>query len=357
MPPVTQDFDLNQSVWLDGAVAIAPQAPLRGDVRADVVIVGGGFTGVSTAWHLSERFPDRRVVLLEARTLANGASGRSGGQMLHWINGVGYEDPELVRRVYAATDLGIRFIVDTIQKHDLKVRYAYDGTFELCTDLRRVEEGQAHALLLQSYGIDVVWKDAAETRALLAMEGVQGGLFDPRSGMVNGVDFIRALAPLLLARGVAIYENTLVTRIDEGATVRVQTAEGSVSAPTLVLATSAYSAKLGYFGDRIFPLQSHMVATGPLDPASAAAVGWRPGLAFCDDLDRIAYGGMSPTAGCSLAAARTPPTPTASGGPRRWIRLSTSAPSGRWSGAFMATSRRSPVARPSIAGAARWPSP
>ncbi len=294
MPPRMQDFDDNQSVWLEGGAPYTPEAPLRGETSADVIIIGGGFTGVSSAYNLSERFPDRRIVLLEAKTLANGASGRSGGQMLHWINGVGYTDPELVRRVYEATDRGVRFIVDTIQKHQLAVRYAYEGSFELYTDARRAEEGQAHAEKLRGWGLDLRWMGAAEASALVRMEGVQGGVFDPRTGMVNGADLVRAMRSVLLARGVAIYENTLVTQVIEGSTIEVRTAEGSVRGPALFLATGAWSPKLGYFGGYVFPLQSHMVATAPLEAELAARIGWRPGVPFCDDLDRIAFGGVSP---------------------------------------------------------------
>lgn len=297
MPPETQDFDDNTSSWLLGGAPYAPEAPLQGDQRADVVIVGGGFTGTSTAWHLSARFPDRRIVLLEARTLANGASGRSGGQMLHWMNGVSTEDPELVRRVYEATDRGVRWIVDTIREHALPVRYAYEGTFELYTDAKRAEEAARRTERLRSWGIELQWMDRAQLASYLNMEGVVGGAFDSRTGMLNGADFVRALKPLLLARGVSIYENTRVTRIAEGRTIEVETTGGRVRAPALVLATNAYTATLGYFKDRIFPLHSHMVATDPLEAPGGPGVGWRPGVAFCDDLDRIAFGGLAP-GGC-----------------------------------------------------------
>lgn len=83
MAPRPGDFDDNRSAWLEGAPESAPEAPLRGDQVADVAIIGGGFTGLSTAWHLSHRFPDRKIAVIEARTVANGASGRNGGHLLH----------------------------------------------------------------------------------------------------------------------------------------------------------------------------------------------------------------------------------------------------------------------------------
>jgi len=292
MAPRPSDFDDNQSAWREGAAPRIPEAPLKGEQRADAVIIGGGFTGVSTALHLSERYPDRRILLLEARELANGASGRSGGQLLHWINGVHFDDPELVRRTYAATDQGIRSVIDTIRARDLAVRYRFEGTFELYTDTKRAEEGQAHVERVRAMGIDLRWMDAAALRDHVHMQGVLGGIYDPHTGLINGVDYIRALAPVLLARGVGIHEGTLVTGIDEGREITVRCAQGEVRTPAVFLATNAYTGKLGYFADRLFPLHSHMVATAPQPEERWRGLGWRPGHAFADDLDRIAFGGI-----------------------------------------------------------------
>ena len=98
------DIDPVRGVWAAGAAPYEPSRPLEGDALADVAIIGGGFTGVSTAYHLIRRFPDRRIVLLEAKTLANGASGRNGGLMLNWMNGgVPPDDGERMKRVFDVT--------------------------------------------------------------------------------------------------------------------------------------------------------------------------------------------------------------------------------------------------------------
>ncbi|HRI70729.1 MAG TPA: FAD-binding oxidoreductase, partial [Polyangium sp.] len=103
----TQDFDDNVSMWAATA-PVAPEFPrLQGDITADVVIIGAGFTGMSTAYHLARRFPDKRIVMLEARQVGNGASGRSGGMALNWINGVQANTPERAKRVYGATRAGL----------------------------------------------------------------------------------------------------------------------------------------------------------------------------------------------------------------------------------------------------------
>src|SRR5688572_21190603 len=118
---ILDGIDENRSFWVSGKAPYEPQPPLSRDITCDVAIIGGGFTGVSTAWHLSERLPEKSVVLLEARTLATGASGRNGGLMLNWVNGVETTDTEHAKLVYDATREGIDLVEGIIRRHALPV--------------------------------------------------------------------------------------------------------------------------------------------------------------------------------------------------------------------------------------------
>lgn len=286
------EIDENRSYWAATAAPAEPLPALEGDRLADVVIVGAGFTGLSTAWHLQRRFPDKKVVVLEAGRVGNGASGRNGGLMLNWINGIHLEDPEGTRRVFAATRDGIDGIERLIQQEGLPVRYRRDGALEVYTQADRAEEAHARAEKLQSWGIPVRYLSGAELGTRLRMEGAVGAVLDPTAGQLHGLDLLRAMTPRLLARGVDIFERSPVVRIEEGAVHVVHTARGAVRAPTLVLATNGYTGALGYFKNEIFPLHSHMFATPPLSDEQRAAVGWGSVAGFSDDLDRIAYGSM-----------------------------------------------------------------
>ena len=108
------NIDENRSVWVAGKPSYEPQPELVGEHHADVAIIGGGFTGVSCAWHLAERFPEKRIVLCEARSIANGASGRNGGLMLNWVNGVDALDLEHEARIFRFTNDGIEQITSLI---------------------------------------------------------------------------------------------------------------------------------------------------------------------------------------------------------------------------------------------------
>ena len=121
--PLDRWIDDNRSVWQADNPAYVPAPPLVSDADADVAIIGGGFTGVSTALHLARRFPDQRIILLEAKALANGASGRNGGLMLNGIN-AHPRDAEEARRIYDVTSGGIDWIEATIREYGLDVSYS-----------------------------------------------------------------------------------------------------------------------------------------------------------------------------------------------------------------------------------------
>jgi gamma-glutamylputrescine oxidase len=280
------EIDENRSAWNADLPPYEPSRPLSGACTADVAIVGGGFTGISTAWHLSERFPDRRIVLLEARRLGNGASGRNGGQVLNWIAGVHPSDPPAARRVYDLTRSGIDLVERLAREHAPDARFTRNGCLEVYTDERRAEAAARSTAELVGAGLPLRWLEWDEVR----LRGAAGAVLDPLAGQANGLALLRGLRVPLEERGVAIHEDTPVLSIEEGASVRVVTSCGEVRAPAIVLATNAYSPALGYFRDGILPLHSYMVASDSLAAEDWRRVGWGAADGFSDDLDRIAFG-------------------------------------------------------------------
>jgi glycine/D-amino acid oxidase-like deaminating enzyme len=282
-------LDENRAAWVAEAAATAHAPALRGASSADVVVVGGGLTGVSTAWHLAARAPGRRIVVLEARGLGNGASGRNGGQVLHWINGVSTADPERARRVHAVTSRGID-IAEQLAAAHAPGAFHRSGCLEVYTDVRRAEDAHARVERLVKAGIPLTFLE----RDAVHIEGAHGAVLDPLAGRMNAWALLQGMRPALAARGVVVHEDSPVVRIEEGRTIRVVTAGGEVRATTLVLATNGYTPSLGYFRRQVLPLHSHAMALGPLTPAQWAEIGWGEWDGFTDDLDRIAYAARSP---------------------------------------------------------------
>jgi glycine/D-amino acid oxidase-like deaminating enzyme len=285
-----QPPDENRAVWVAESEPPRPTPPLAGRATADVAIVGGGFTGVSTAWHLRERRPDLGIALLEAGVLGQGASGRSGGQVLNWVNGVDPEGPEEIRRIHGATRAGIDLA------EALAARYAPPGTFrrqgclEVYTDPRRAAAAEARVAKLRAAGVPAEFLP----ESALGIRAARGAVLDPLAGRLNGFALLQALRPALVAAGVRVYEHSRVRSVRTGAEIALETEGGEVRARALVLATNAYTPCLGFFRSGILPLHSHVLATEPVPAERFAALGWGAWDGFTDDMDRIAYACRTP---------------------------------------------------------------
>lgn len=287
------EIDDNRSLWVSKTPDYQPRPPLRRRISVDLAIIGGGFTGVSTAYYVSRRFPQRRIALLEAATLANGASGRNGGMMLNWVNGCDDVSPEVAARIYQVTRAGIDALCALIERHRLPVDYRRDGAVTIYTDPARAEAAHAEVEAHNALGIPTRFLDAAALRQQLAVAHGCGAVFDPGTGQINGAQLVRSLASVLVAQGVEIYEGTPVLRVQEGARILLTTPQGEVDAGAIVLATNGYTGALGYFRDALFPLHSHVFATAALSVEEQHALGWRGLAGFADDLDRISYASMT----------------------------------------------------------------
>jgi gamma-glutamylputrescine oxidase len=294
---MSSTFDENRSAWWAAAGArgeYVPAPALSKDLDCDLAIVGGGFTGTSTAYHMARRFPEKRIVLCEARLLANGASGRNAGLVLNWVNGVETTDLELARRIYDVTRAGIDALATRIREQSMEVPFRRDGCIEIVTDPARAEAAARDAERLSSAGIPVRFVTGKGLAELGRFEGAFGAIFDPTAGQIDGVCLVRAMRPVLERLGVHVHERTPVIGIEEGETITLTTPSARVRAKAIVLATNAYTPRLGYFRSGVMPVHSHLLATEPLAPEAWEEIGWGRGLAgFSDDFDRIAYGSMT----------------------------------------------------------------
>lgn len=291
---MSRAFDDNTAAWLDGAPPDEPAPPLTRELDVDVAILGGGFTGVSAAYHLSRRFPERGVALLEARRLGNGASGRNGGLVLNGVTARD-RDPDVMAREHALTRGAIDELEALIRDRGLAVRLRRAGCVHLCTTARAAEEAHALVEQLAARGAPLRFLRGAELDGVLRARGAHGGVLDPTEGVLHGVDLIRAMRPLLVAQGVQIFESTPVARVREGAAIELETPGGTVRARAIVLATGGYTPRLGYFRSGLLPVISHVIATAPVPPALLERTGLARIAGFYDDRPRLSYGSVDAT--------------------------------------------------------------
>ena len=282
--------DANRAVWPAESEPPRPCPPLAGPASVDVAIVGGGLTGVSTAWHLRQRHPELGIALLEAGVLGQGASGRNGGQVLNWVNGVEPETPEEIRRIHRATSAGIDLAEALAERFAPPSTFRRQGCLEIYTDPRRADAAAARVERLRAAGEPAEYLPGSA----LGVASACGAVLDPLAGRLNGFALLQALRPALVEAGVRVHEGTWVRRVRPGAQVTLETAGGEVRARAIVLATNAYTPALGFFRAGILPLHSFVFATEPLVPERWKEIGWGEWDGFTDDMDRIAYACRTP---------------------------------------------------------------
>ena len=310
-PPQLYEYFLD-SFWFESAALYDEpiNEPLKGRQRADIAILGGGFAGMSTAYNLIQRFPDKRIVLLEGACCGYGASGRNGGFADAGMPGLSaiYEDhgPEGARGYYDATLLGLSQIRGFVDDHGVDCDLERNGAVSLATEETQLPALEAQKQRYDAMGLSATLLDTAEVRRAVGSERFVGGLRDPNHAILNPAKLARGMKRVIEALGVEVFERSKVMQLEPGATVRIVTEFGELAADKAVVTLNGYAPQLGLFRDRIIPLCNYVVATEPLSAAQRAAVGWsgREGLAdmrvqfmylrLTAD-DRIVFGGeMSP---------------------------------------------------------------
>jgi gamma-glutamylputrescine oxidase len=265
------------SYYAASANAAPLREPLRGEVTADVCVVGGGIAGCSTALHLAER--GYKVVLLEGRRIAWGASGRSGGQAIFGfaagqdklVTQVGSEN---ARRMFDVSVEALDLLKERVARHAIDCDLHW-GQMHVAIKPRHETELQAwRDELAADYGYDSLrWLDRDAVRSLLATERYTGGLYDTRSGHLHPLNYTLGLAAAAEAAGVRIFEGSQAVRLEHGDTVAVRTAGGVIRARHVALCCNAYMDELSpKLRARIMPVGTYIVATEPLGQARIQAL-------------------------------------------------------------------------------------
>lgn len=260
-------------------------APLTDTTEADVAVVGGGLAGLSAAIELADR--GYRVVVLEARRVGWGASGRNGGQA---IAGLACEQDVIeaqlgrdeARRVWAMTLEALALIGERRNRFDIDCDWRA-GYLSVAVDARKADALQRwQARMAADYGHDTRWLGPSDLPQWIASPRFHSGLFDPLSGHLHPLKYSLGLARAAASLGVRIFEQSAVTGIEPGSTLRVSTATGSVRASHVLLAGNVYLQGVApVLERRIMPVGTYIVASRPLDPALAASL-VPSGAAVCD---------------------------------------------------------------------------
>ncbi len=265
------------NLYQETAERAAASPPLDGDRRAEVAVVGGGITGLSTALHLAEQ--GVMVVVLEAHEPGWGASGRNGGQVNPGLK----EDPDTVERDFGA-DLGARmnalagaapaFVFDLIKRHAIRCDARQNGTLRAAITARHATRVRACAEQWRRRNAPVDYLDSAAVSRMTGTDRYQAAMFDRRGGDLNPLSFARGLARAAITAGAAVHGGSSVSELTRSDDLwRVHTAHGSVTAKHVVLATNGYTGCLWpRLRQTIVPIFGAIAASAPLPDAIASRV-------------------------------------------------------------------------------------
>ncbi|MGO9558989.1 MAG: NAD(P)/FAD-dependent oxidoreductase [Acidimicrobiales bacterium] len=289
------------SFWMDSlGEPVVPRVALPGDLEVDVAIVGGGYTGLWTAYYLAQLSPGLRVAVLEREVVGFGASGRNGG----WCSALFAASHARLAREFGrdamhAMRLAMNDTVDEVgrvaETEGIECSYRKSGTVTAARSAAQVVSMQEELTGARELGIgeeDLRWCDGLEASELFRGSGVRGGLFTPHCAAIHPARLARGLARAVERAGVSVFESTEVVNVVPGPRPVVVTRSGRVRAGTVVLATEGYTPGLAGHEADLVPIYSLMVATEPLGDERVASLGsaLAAGATFGDGRHLIIYG-------------------------------------------------------------------
>src|SRR5450755_233682 len=274
---------------------LTPGEPLGSDIEADVAIVGGGFTGLWTAYYLARADPRLRVVVCEREIAGYGASGRNGG----WFSALFPASLPKLERM-AGRDAAItmheamRATVDEVGRaaavEGIDCHFAKGGTVALARTPVQLERAKAEIAEARAFGFgedDLRLLTAAQASELAGAANVLGATFTPHCAAIHPARLARGLAEAVRRAGVQVFERTPATQL---APRQVVTPAGTVRARYVVRATEGYTPELPGLKRAIVPVYSLMIATEPLPESVWAQIGLAGRPTFSDLRHLVIYG-------------------------------------------------------------------
>jgi len=266
---------LSISPWVDTPADLQPA--LDTDLDVDVVVIGAGYCGLSTA--LSLRAAGVDVALIERDFAGSGASGRNAG---HLTPTIGKDMPTLLRmfgearatKLVRFADAAVEYAEETIRKYDIDCDYADTGNIMAGVHpkqekaLRRAADTAARA------GAAVRFVETGEMRERGVPDAFLFGAEEQRGGSLHPGRYVMGLRRAAIAAGARLFENTALLSLEPGAQVIAHCERGSVRARSAVLATNAYTPQIGRKRRLVSPLRVTLFETGPLSDAQLGELGW-----------------------------------------------------------------------------------
>jgi glycine/D-amino acid oxidase-like deaminating enzyme len=281
--------------WLDSLDAVSDQPCLDKDISCELLIVGGGFCGLWAAIQAKQQNPQRDVVLIEAKSVANGASGRPAAIMstsvMHGIDNTERMFPD---EVFELEGLGRENMDDfkqTLERYAIDCDLEWGGEMKVSIGdqgLRTIEEDYE---LYVKYGHDAVKLDRAGVQAEIHSPIFHAGVWSKkRSGTVHPGKLVRGLNRTAIDLGVRVFENTEhLINVKKAGEILVQTPQATIRARKVLLATNAWAAGHRQISRRVAAIRDRIVVTEPLSDEQMEKVGWQHRQGIYDTRTQLNY--------------------------------------------------------------------
>ncbi|MFD2645246.1 NAD(P)/FAD-dependent oxidoreductase [Pseudomonas japonica] len=261
--------------WLEKPEDLQPQ--LEGNVSADVIVVGAGFAGLSTALELTAL--GAKVVVLEQEFAGFGASGRNAGYLVGgqgmkfdlFVKRVGFEKARGIVKFY---DDGVSYVERRLKELGIDCDYNASGIIRAGvhpSQEKRLRESMQMGLDL---GSPAQFLDNAAMRARGIPPAFLFGCHFPNGGTLNPGKYVLGLRRAVIEAGISLYEHTPLLSYNEGSVIKCNTPRGSASARHVVFATNAYTPQLGLLRNKVVPIKVSAIETEPLSAAQLESLGW-----------------------------------------------------------------------------------
>lgn len=284
------------SLWHDDlASEWVAKDRLTGPRDVDVAIVGGGYTGLWTAYYLAKADPHLRIAVLEREVVGFGASGRNGG----WCSAIfpaslrkiaGSSDRDAARRMQLAMNDTVTVIEQVVTSESIECDFAHGGYVSVARNPAQLARAKAEVEGWRSWGFGddhMRLLDQGEASTHLWATSTLGGTFTPHCAALHPARLVRGLATAVRRLGVRVHEATPVLRLQPG---RVLTEVGDVRAAVVVRATEGFTSQLPTLHRTIVPMYSLMVATAPLPESTWSEIGLSRRETFSDKRHLRIYG-------------------------------------------------------------------
>ncbi len=264
--------------WWTEVAEVGARPRLESSTRADVVIVGAGFTGLWTAWYLTEHDRDLDVVVLDQRGVGYGASGRNGGWLVNSMTAgrsayVHTHGRAETQRFQAALDATVDEVVAVAEHERIEADVLRGGELEVARNpaqLGRLRSSFAEASSWPGHGVE--WLEADALAERLRIAGALAATWNPHAARIQPAKLVAGLAAAVERRGVRIFEGS---RVDAISARRVQVGEAAVTASRAVIrATEGFTARLAGERRTWLPMNSSLIVTEPLSQAVWDEIGW-----------------------------------------------------------------------------------